>query len=126
MCSDASEQLERASAPRLRVYRECALETSRCRSARKHARRVTVTAAGLGWHALPLARDSFAREDDKLKLMWDLTFDMSGVFGLAQPAQRRPLDGGVRRHRRHAGGKRQPHSTPCDTTHTLLPSVSRK
>jgi hypothetical protein len=25
-----------------------------------------------------------------------LTFDMSGGFGLAQPAQRRPLDGGVR------------------------------
>ena len=29
-----------------------------------------------------------------------LTFDMSGGFGLAQPAQRGPLDGGVRSHSR--------------------------
>src|SRR5690242_12714667 len=31
-----------------------------------------------------------------LRHSWHLTFDMSGGFGLAQPAQRRPLDGGVR------------------------------
>ena len=54
----------------------------------------------------------------KLKLKWDLTFDMSGGWKRAQPAGRRPLDGVVRR-RAHwfvrlpmARSKRKRHERP--------------
>ena len=64
------------------------------------ARRVTVTAARHDRHALLLARGSLTRGEVKLKLMWDLTFDMSGGAKRAQRALGRPLDGGVRAHSR--------------------------
>ena len=92
---------------RLRAARACQRRGCACASparsrlddvaaGERWARRVTVTAVRHTPHALLRARSSLARGEVKLKLRWDLTSDMSGGFGLAQPAQRRPLDGEVR------------------------------
>ena len=52
--------------------------------------------APLVGQALPETTDTLNSDSTRR-----LTFDMSGGFGLAQPAQRRPLDGGVRAHARY-------------------------
>ena len=93
----ACEPRKRASAPWLRVCLARALQTPRCCSRQTVARRVTVTAVRHTRHALLPARSSLARGEVKLKLKWDLTFDMSGRLGPVQLAQGCPLDGGVRR-----------------------------